>query len=129
MSLSYEGSTSITLRNPNSKGIRSTYNYCSFIQRLISDPLPKMRKRRTYTIMARSSTVVGHVGYHLSMAVIKSRAGSDQRSTREIRPIRAMKRTESGKHTLSMIKPRFFTLTIWEPSIRILLQPILIFFR
>ena len=83
----------------------------------LSDPVPKMRKRRTYTIMARSSTVVGHVGYHLSMAVVKSRAGSDQKSTREIRPIRAMKKTESQKHTLSMIKPRFFTLTNREPSI------------
>jgi hypothetical protein len=43
--------------------------------------------------MARSSTVVGHVGYHLSMAVIKSLAGSDykvgerscERSRRDLR--------------------------------------------
>ena len=68
--------------------------------------------------MARSPTVVGHVGNHLSVAVIKSRVESNQRSTREIRPIRAMNRTESEKHTLSMIKPRFFTLTIREPCIR-----------
>jgi hypothetical protein len=29
--------------------------------------------------MVRSSTVVGHVGYHLPMAVMKSRAESDYR--------------------------------------------------
>jgi hypothetical protein len=27
------------------------------------------------------------------------------------------RRAESKKHTLSMVNPRFFALTVWEPSI------------
>ena len=71
--------------------------------------------------MARSSTVVGHVGYHCSMPVMKSRAGSDyrrdcERSRRLIRKRRKEERIRNI-HTLSMVKPRFFALTVWEPSI------------
>ena len=57
-------------------------------QRLISDPLPKNEEEKDLHYHGTIFNVVGHVnvGYHLSTAVIKSRAGSDQR---EIRPIRA----------------------------------------
>jgi hypothetical protein len=45
---------------------------------------PSIKKgRKTYIIMARSSTVVSHVGYYLSMAVMKSRAGSDYKESYE----------------------------------------------
>jgi hypothetical protein len=45
--------------------------------------------------MAQSSTVVGHVGYHLSMAVMKSRAGSDYRWEKQ--EIRKRKKTRIRK--------------------------------
>jgi hypothetical protein len=65
--------------------------------------------------MARSSTVtvVSHVGYHLSMAVMKSRAGFDYKWERgvvkdagEIR--KRKKKSRIPKKTLSMVNPRFF---------------------
>jgi hypothetical protein len=57
----------------------------SFIQRLSDRNKPPIKKgRKTYTIKVRSSTVVGHVGYHLSMAVMKSRAGSDFTGGRQV---------------------------------------------
>jgi hypothetical protein len=72
--------------------------------------------------MARSSTVVGHVGYHLSMAVVKSQAESDYRWEREVvkeaGEIRKReKKSRIRTHTLSMVNPQFFALSVWEPSI------------
>jgi hypothetical protein len=53
---------------------------------------------------------------------MKSRAGSDYRWERgvvteagEIR--KSKKKSKIRKHTLSIVKPQFFALSVWEPSI------------
>ena len=71
-------------------------------------------RKFTYTIIARSSSSAGHVGYHWSCARANCSIASIDRSS-----VAAPKSRASYElRTECPVQPRFFASTIWPPAVR-----------
>ena len=70
-----------------------------------------MQDRWTYITIARSSTLVGQLGYQLGDAFAKSLIGSESPSTNQQKSRQMNKR----QLTIRSIEPRLISLSLWEP--------------
>ena len=77
---------------------------------------PHKKGRKTYTIFNCQccSTIYPWLLWNRELGLI---TGEGEKSWKKEERLGKGKRAESEKHTLSMVNPRFFALSVWEPSI------------